>query len=274
VEAPRRRHRARRVLILALVALLGAGAVAFVLYRRSGTHPVPTDVARRRFAQSSSTQPANPALLQPPAGVYTYRGSGTEHLSLPPKSQSQGPTMPGTVTHDGSGCWTFRIDYSNHHWQTWHYCARSGGLVEQGGQSWARWDFVVTTYDNLADFTCDPPSVVIRADMGPGDEWQQRCEGTSSGTKGRGVSAGPYTYVGRQTIEVGGDPVATYHFRQRRTLSGNQSGTQDSDLWFARHNGLPVRNERSFTVHTDTPIGASTYTERGTFVLTSLEPQQ
>jgi hypothetical protein len=270
----RHAHRTRRLVLAGAIVVLVAGSLTFLLWRRTGSHPVSTESARRRFEQSSSTQPANPALLRPPAGVYTYRGSGTEHLSLPPKTQGQGPAMPATVTHDAGTCWTFRIDYSNHHWQTWHYCARDEGLVELGGESWARWDFVVTTYDNLADFTCDPPSVTIRATMRAGDHWQQRCEGTSSGTKGRGVSAGRYTYIGPAIVHVGGASVRAYHFRQHRELSGNQTGTQDSDLWFATSNGLPLRNDRNFTVHTDTPIGASTYTETGSFTLTSLRPQR
>ncbi len=60
---------------------------------------------------------------------------------------------------------------------------------------------------------------------------------------------------------MGGTAVPAYHFRQVRTLSGNQTGTQSADLWFAVNDGLPLRNERQVTVHTDTVIGSSTYTE-------------
>jgi hypothetical protein len=268
-------HRHRR-LIVALV-ILGVVAIAIgafvVMWRRSGAHEVSTEAARRRFEASSSTQAANPAVLRPKAGVYVYRGSGTEHLSLPPKSQSQGPRMPATVTHRRDGCWTFRIDYSSRHWQTWIYCPRSGGLVELGGETFERWDFVFTKYDSTSTFTCDPPSVTVRAVMHPGDRWKQTCRGTSSGTKGEAVTAGQYTFVGNDTVTVAGTAVAAFRFHQERTVSGSQSGTQTTDLWFAARDGLPLRNERTQTVHTNTVVGSSTYTEHGRFELTSLQPQ-
>ena len=269
-------RRRRRYIVLGVVAVLLVAVATFVvLWRRSGAHQVSTREARRRFEQSSSsTQPPNAAVLRPAAGVYLYRGSGTEHLSLPPKSQQQGPEMPATVTHRSDGCWTFRIDYSSQHWQTWIYCPRRGGLVELGGQTFERWDFVFTKYDSTSSFTCSPPSITIRAVMHAGDHWQQACRGKSSGTKGEAVTAGPYTFVGDENVTVGATSVPAYHFRQVRTLTGSQTGTQRADVWFSRANGLPLRNERAVTVHTDTIIGSSTYTEHGEFHLTSLQPER
>ena len=205
-ETPQRGHRRRWIVALVVLGVIGAGAATFVvLWRRSGAHEVSTEEARRRFeASSSTTEPPNPEVLRPGAGVYLYHGSGTEQLSLPPKTQHQGPRMPGTVTHRADGCWTFRIDYSTQHWQTWVYCPRDGGLVERGGQTFERWDFVFTTYDSTSTFRCDPPSVTIRATMRAGDRWQQSCRGTSSGTKGVGVTSGPYTFVGADTLTIGG----------------------------------------------------------------------
>jgi hypothetical protein len=269
------RHR-RRLWIAtgALALLLILGGVFVVLWRRSGAHEASTNEAKRRFEHTStSAKPPSAATLRPAAGVYLYRGSGTEHLSLPPKTQHQGANMPATVTYRSDGCWTFRLDYNTHHWQTWIYCPRNGGLVELGGQTFERWDFVFTTYDSTSKFTCDPPSVAIRAAMRPGDEWPQKCRGTSSGTKGDAVTSGPYTFVGDDVVTVGSTRVPAYHFRQIRTLSGSQTGTQTAELWFARSNGLPLRNQRDVTVKTDTVVGSSTYTERGSFQLTSIRPQ-
>jgi len=271
------RHR-RLIVILAVIGLIAVvgGSVFVILWRRSGAHEVSTGTARRRFEQgssSSSTQPALRTVLRPGAGVYMYRGSGTEHLSLPPKSQSQGPQIPGTVVLTANGCWTFRIDYSSQHWQTWNYCPRDGGLVELGGETFERWNFVFTTYDSTSKFTCNPASVAIRADMHPGEQWRQECRGTSSGTTGQAVTSGPYTFVGNDMVVVGGTRVPAYHFRQLRTITGSQTGSQTTDQWFAQKNGLPLRNERDETVHTKTIVGSSTYTEHGNFQLTSLQPQ-
>ena len=275
--APVRPKRSRTVVVLALVgvAVVVVVVVFAVMWQRSGAHRVSTAEARRRYEQSSpSTEPANPAVLRPVAGVYTYRGSGSEHLSVPPKEQAQGPDTPGTVTHGADGCWTFRMDFSNQHWQTWIYCPRNRGLVELGGTTFERWDFVFTKYDSTSTFTCAPASVTIRAGMHAGQKWRQSCRGTSSGTKGVSVTSGPYTFVGDDTVVVSGTPVAAYRFRQVRTLSGSQSGHQTTDLWFARSDGLPLRNVRDVTVRTNTVVGSSTYTERGSFQVTSLQPQR
>jgi hypothetical protein len=91
--------------------------------------------------------------------------------------------------------------------------------------------------------------------------------------EGRRRVVGSYTFVGNATVTVGRARVAASHFHQRRTMSGSQRGTQSTDLWFARADGLPVRNVRTQTVRTDTAIGSSTYTERGSFRLISLQPR-
>ena len=90
--------------------------------------------------------------------------------------------------------------------------------------------------------------------------------------EGETVSAGTYRAVGEESIDVGGTEVRTQHFSSERTMTGAQTGTERSELWFALDTGLPVRNERSITADSDTPIGTTTYTEEGAFSLVSTEP--
>jgi hypothetical protein len=94
---------------------------------------------------------------------------------------------------------------------------------------------------------------------------------SSTSISGTAVSSGRYTYVGPETLTVGGRKVVTAHFRQHRILSGSQAGTQDSELWFAP-DGLPVKNERKITVDSGSIVGTVTYTERASFALASLTP--
>jgi len=257
-----------------IVSLLVAGGAFVFLWQGNGAHEVSVREARRRYDRSaSSNQPVTPEVLRPAAGVYVYRGSGNEALTLPPKDHAQGPQMPATVTSRAGNCWTFRIDYSSAHWQQWTYCSTDGGLVEVGDQTFETWDFVFTTYDSSTTLTCDPPAVLIRASMRAGDAWHQSCRGTTSGTTGETVTSGPFTFIGDAVVKVAGTRVPAYHFRQVRTLRGTQNGTQTVELWLDRKTGLMLRNARTQTVHTDTPIGPSTYTEHGTFQITSLAPQ-
>ena len=262
-----------RWIVVVLVGFVVIGGAAFVVaWRNSGARQVSFEEAKRRFEATSSTVAPRPSPLRPPAGVYLYRGSGSEHLDKPPKSQSQGPSMPATVTFRPDGCWVFRIDYSTGHWQSWTYCARNGGLDEVGGQTYERWDFVVFKVDSTSTFTC-PSSVTIRRAMLPGDTWTQTCTGTSSAVKGVVTTSGPMKYLGTERVTVDGKQVPAYHFKQLRTLTGAQQGTQDNDVWFATSNGMPLRNDHHNVVKSDSPIGKVTYTETGTFALTSLQPR-
>ena len=88
------------------------------------------------------------------------------------------------------------------------------------------------------------------------------------------MSSGRFTFVGDEVVVVGGQRVPAHRFRQLRTLSGNQTGTQTTDFCFATKDGLPLRNRRTATVHADTAVGTSTYTEHGGFALISLQAQR
>ena len=271
-RAERTRHRvSRRVvvgIIVGVVLLIGAGIGVFAyLWQRDDARPVSVREAEQRL----DGKPGGGSAFVPAEGVYQYTGSGSEALSTPPKSQAEGPTMPATVIHHPHGCWTFRIDYSTNHWQDWRFCVRDGQLLEEGGRTFQRWDFVVSSIENTSTFVCAPPIVVLRPDMVPGETWPQSCAGTNTTVGGTTVSSGDIRFIGVESLEVGGTAVDAFHFVQPRTISGAQRGEENTELWLAP-NGLPLRNQRRVVINSDSPIGTITYTEDGMFSLTSLEP--
>jgi hypothetical protein len=270
--APRRAaDRRRRWFVVALV-VAALVALAIRLWWPHGTREVTPEEALGQLGEPATTSATEVGELRPAAGVYRYEGVGTEALSLPPRQRRQGPSIPGTVTHLDDGCWTFRVDLNSDHWQDWTSCPRPDRLVELGGASFTRWDFGVAVSETTSTFRCEPPAVAIRDEMRPGDAWEQRCTGTSSGLDGTAVSAGTLSYVGPETVDVDGRAVPTHRFRQERTVSGAQQGEQVTEVWLSRDDGLPVRNDRRISVATDTPIGSSTCTEEGSFRLVDPEP--
>jgi hypothetical protein len=82
----RRRHRVRIVGAIVGVALLAVVATVVVLWNRNSSQPVSIEEARRRAGTvQPRTDPSVGAVpFQPAAGVYRYRGEGTEHLDKPP----------------------------------------------------------------------------------------------------------------------------------------------------------------------------------------------
>jgi len=250
----------------AVVVVLGSLAL-FVVLSTNHAQPVSMLQAETQLGKGGG---GAPGANRPSPGVYDYTGSGTEHLTLPPLSQPEGPTIPGTVTLQGPGCWVFRVDYSTHHWQTWDYCLHGGDLWEAGGQTYQLWAIGPIDVTNLSTFTCEPGTMAVPAHATPGQRWPSRCTGTNTSVAGRTVSAGPYTFVGLDTITVGGTPVQAAQFLRVRADTGAQRGTERTEVWFSTRTGLPLREQQDLTVTTHTSFGTSTYTQRGVFILRSL----
>jgi hypothetical protein len=105
-----------------------------------------------------------------------------------------------------------------------------------------------------------------------GAVWDQSCDGTNSEVAGVTTSAGPYTFVGEETLRVDGVDVRVHHYRQDRRLSGSQTGEQHREIWIALTTGLPLRAERSTSVQSSSPVGDITYTEQGWWQVQSATP--
>lgn len=253
------------------VLLVVVGVAALVVLSTNRAREVTMGQAEQRVGGAAGT-PGTPgnAGLRPAPGVYEYRGSGTEHLSLPPLSQAEGPTMPGTVTLRGAECWVFRLDYSTHHWQTWEYCRHGADTWEAGGRSWQLWTVGPLNETNTSDFTCTPGTMSLPGTAVPGQEWQGRCTGTNTAVSGTTRSVGPYRFVGLRNLSIGGTAVRTAEFLRLRSDSGAQRGRERSEVWLDATTGLPVRLRQDITVKTDTPFGSSTYTQSGVATLVSL----
>ncbi|MFN8050144.1 MAG: hypothetical protein U0Q22_01780 [Acidimicrobiales bacterium] len=261
----------RWLLVVPVVLLAGVGVVGgLLLWGGSSGRPATVGEASRRLGSATSLPP-EPKVLRPEQGVYLYTGTGTDALSKPARSQTEGPDMPATVTHRGDGCWTFRIDYHTNHWQSWVYCPKSGGLDEQGGSTYQKWDFGVFVNESTSTFEC-PSSPTIRAGEQPGDTWTQTCHSVGTDAAGASQTTGPYRYVGTETLRIGTEDVPALHFHRERTMSGSQRGTEASDVWFSASDGLPLRNERHIEVRTDTIIGETVYSEDANFELASTVP--
>ncbi len=249
---------------------MAAGALWAVL-ATNRAHQVSLDQAAQRLGGAGAgIGVQGPADGRPDPGVYDYRGTGTEHLSLPSLSQQEGPTIPGTVTLAPGGCWVFRVDYSSHHWQTWRYCRHGGDTWEAGGQTWQLWALGPLDVTNTSTFRCAPRTMSLPATAAPGQRWWGRCTGTNTTVSGSTLSAGPYRFVRVTTVMVGGHDVSAAEFERRRTDTGAQRGSERAEVWLDARTGLPVRLQQHLRVTTNTPFGTSTYTQDGVLTLASI----
>jgi hypothetical protein len=256
-----------------VVVFVGAGSVAWRWAQRGpGRASVSDAISRFR---SSPTAAAGAQPLVPRPGVYLYDGTGSESLSFMGTSQSQGPTEPGTIVLRPDNCWQFRIDFNSFHGQTWNRCSRSGKLLESGGTTDQRFDFGFFASREHTDVTCSPVIVVADPAAAPGTRSPIHCSGRSRTTKTTFEQVGVATYLGREAVSVGGVAVPGLHVQQDMHLSGGQTGSVHVDIWFASTNGLPLKEAHSIRVVSPAPapINHVTYTERGTWQLTSEAPR-
>jgi hypothetical protein len=253
-----------------LCAVVG-GFLAFVWGGR-GADGASVGDALDRFRAAQQQGDGRP--LEPEPGVYVYRGQGSEKLSVLGAAQEWGEQIPATVSSTGPHCWKLRIEYSTHHRQELDYCVRGTHLEEQGGRTEQRFDFGAFAVDDTSVFTCDPPGVAVKVEAEPGDRWRQSCSGGSTSQDTEVTSSGPNRFVGVRSVRVGDRRVDAFVYRQDRTLTGDQTGTEHNEIWFAVDTGLPLRYHRDTDVESPSPFGTVGYREVGTLTLTDLRPRR
>jgi len=271
-----RHHHWIRIALLAVAAVVVLGGVYTVGRYVFRSHPgaKSIDSAVDDLRASSSLDASNPTgFTRPAEGIYEAAGQGSEHISAPPNSQDDGAVMPITVRWLPDGCWNWHIDYNRAHWHEFDYCPKGSELFLVAQRNYQAWDFGAMKVDNLGVYTCDPPAPIVVEDPRPGQTFEHHCTGENSAAPGPSTSAGPSTIVGTETLTIGGTDVAAIHQTRAQKMTGAQVGDVTEDWWFAADTGLPLRAERRYKLDTQSVIGNITYTEQGSWQLTSLEPR-
>ena len=268
-------HFLRPVLIgVALVVLAAVGYVFLSYALRS--HPA----AKSLHSVVSAFQRGDRATIdtslryEPPAqGVYELKGQGSERISFPPNSQSDGAVMPASVTYVADGCWRWHLDYNTAHWDEYDFCPRGNELVQTGYRNFQSWDFGTLTIKNLASFTCPSDAVVLADNPSAGQSLRWTCSGTNTAVSGKTTEKIATPVVGTVTLLIGRTTVNAVHEVEKITLSGVQKGTAVENWWFSAASGLPLRVERQITILTASPLGTITYNEDGSWQMASLQPR-
>ena len=272
-EVSTRSHHRARWAALGIAGLVVVGAASVLGAYAFRSHPGPRSVGSAVDQYRRSTSSSATGFVWPASGVYVARGSGTEAISVPPDRHDDGPTMPISVLHLANGCWRWRIDYNTAHWHQYDYCPKGGQLLLTAQRNSLSWDFGLTRVTNLADYTCTPPAPIVVTDPRPGSTFTHHCSGTNSAVKGPSVAVGPARILGRETLTIGTRRVAALHQARVEQMSGEQKGTLREEWWFEARTGLPLAASRTYRLVTASPIGSITYTETGSWHLTSLVPK-
>jgi hypothetical protein len=253
-------HRVLSVLILALIIVSSAGGTAWALVFRTVSSPVGLREALRMYRREQTEKMLSTLRNHLPApGVYTYRTSGGESLSLMGMARSFPSTTSMIV--EGGSCATISWVPITQHTETTTECADA-----PGGFSLPR---LVTTEsiagtNSTSTIQCPSTAYLLPPRATLGDKWAATCTLQSPAEKV--VLAGQA--LGQSTMTVAGHSVTVEHTRFTLNFDGSQAGTNPTDFWIVPSTGLIVREKEEVAVTS----GGVHYSENMVSTLRSLNP--
>ena len=209
--------------------------------------------------------PAASARFRLPAeGVYSYATTGGDRINIAGASHQYPEVTHAILRHTGGCGWSVEHRVLEEHVDIHDRCSApdavsvvaDGRDVEFFGQR-----------DGLM-YHCNPPARTL---------WNTPMGAVSTGTCSTedGDSDADYvgTYVGLETLDVGGTPVETAHVHLEFEMTGSARGTSTVDFWLHPETGLIVREERVVDTYARAVWGDVRYQEEATFHLLSLTPR-
>jgi hypothetical protein len=253
-------HRFLSVLVLALVILSSAGGTAWALVFRTVSSPVGLRQALRIYRREQTGKVLATLRNRLPApGVYTYRTTGGEGLSLMGVQRSF-PSSTSMIVAEGR-CATVSWVPITQHTEATTLCAGADGALQVPR---------LVTDESIAGTTtkstvnCPATAYLLPPAVRPGERWGVTCSLSSPAEKV--ALAGEL--LGQSTMVVGGHTVTVEHTRFTLTFSGTEHGTNPTDFWIVPSSGLIVRERETVGV----TQGGVRYDETMEATLTGLDP--
>lgn len=200
----------------------------------------------------------------PDEGVYTYATEGWETVSMAGARHDYPSETFAAVRHLGGCRWETDHQFLEEHRERKEYCSDGTALLALG------FDSYITFFGQTAEShgRCDPPQVSAHLPADPGQRYTSTCAGDGW------TSDAIVTFVGRATVDIGGQAVEALHYTQETTLHGSNRGESHMDVWYHPQTGLPlqvIRRTQSFAQAFGSEVE---YNEDVRLVLTALDPQR
>lgn len=254
-------HRLWALGIGAVLVIVGAAAAAWFIVLRSPATKVDLRQALSLY-RGEQRAPAAGSTRIPPPGVYRYRGSGGEQLSLDGIHRSF-PSATEMIVTD-TGC-------AKMEWEP--FVQHMEGLVECPGPAGALAITSALSYEQIAGtqttsvIYCPAHTYLVPPSAATGSRWHSTCYGPGETVGFTGEVIGP------SSVDIGGNRVAALHTRLTLTFSGSESGSNPNDYWLSVQNGMILRQRETVDVSQSAgPLGSVHYTEQMAIALTSTTP--
>jgi hypothetical protein len=248
------------IVFVGVVALVAAGFWYFVL--RSPSTKVGLHQALRLYRINQKTEPSDSADL-PSTGVYRFKTSGSEHLSIGSISRSF-PSVSDMIVTQAAGCATMKWDPLVQHMEGLVECTQKNGALDI--QSALSYESIAGT-QTTSVIVCPTGTSFVPSDPTVGERWHATCH-----SKGESVVFSGRV-IDKADLKVGGRRVPALHMSLNLSFSGSQSGTNPNTYWVSLQNGLILRQSETVDVAQKTgPFGSVRYTEQMAISLDSVTP--
>ncbi len=246
--------------LVVVIAAVGAGVWFFML--RSTTTQVNLGQALRLYRQDQKAGVTGRKGL-PLSGVYRYKTSGSEHLSIGGISRSF-PAASNMIVTQGAGCATMKWEPLEEHMEGMVECSENGGGL--GMKSALSYEKIAGT-QTTSVITCPARMYFVPPNPYTGERWHSTCHSTGENVEFSGQ------VVGKSYVKVAGARVPAVHTRIGLAFSGSESGHDPNDYWVSPQSGLILRQLETVDVSQQSgPLGSVHYTERMAITLNSVAP--
>lgn len=215
-----------------------------------------------------SSASASVARSRPSEGSYIYDLSGTARAGLGPFVFGVPVPSAARLSISYAGDCGVLVTTTTSNSETGVYCPTSTAVLALYSSVQT---MTVLIWHQTTTTTCAPPADMARDGAAPGESWPMSCGVRTDGLDNSRFRAdGTVTYVGPETLTIGGQPVAAFHGRADVAFTGERTGSMVEDLWLDA-NGLPLKR----SLHQRT-VGARNATVFGmdyTATLRSLTPE-
>ncbi len=195
----------------------------------------------------------------PAPGVYQYRTTGGEWVSLFDTYRAYSPTTMRIVTRVGCGVREEQFFVTQH----LEYYDRCGDKLTTYGTDIAYW-----WTHGTQDFQCEGGSFDM-AGMRPGDRVEWDC--ADEDTRAHQITE----YIGDETVEIEGVARPARHVRWTTLFSGATVGGAAVEDWFDAATGLVLREKRDIGLQVGSQfVGRLSYTDVSEYTLISMTPDR
>ncbi len=242
-----------------LVAAVAAGVWFFVV-RSPGTQ-VDLRQALRLYRHDQRDPTSARSRLLPPPGVYDYRTSGFEGLSVGGISRAFPPSSEMVVT--AASCTTVRWVPFEQHVEGLVECADPNGAV---GMASALSQEEIAGVRTTETIRCPGNAYFVPPSPTAGERWRATCHIGHHGVAFSG------RVLGWSSVAVGGHAQPALHLRLTLAFSGSEAGTNPTDYWVSPSNGLILREQEAVDLsQRNGPLGSVRYREEMTVAIASLD---